>query len=171
MKVTIKLDADWEFEAEIPDDVAEKLKKKEEVKCTGYERVQNGEQYFCANCILELEDMEETGHGWDDQIYECANYYTSEIVAENNARAEKLVRQLRRFAVEYREQDLDWTNSHQNKYYIYYDYDSNAICSAFNYKDCALGIIYFDSKEAANLAINKYRDELIWYFTEYKDSL
>ena len=33
------------------------------------------------------------------------------------------------------------------------------------------GGIYFDTAEAANLAISTFRDELIWYFTEYKDSL
>lgn len=33
------------------------------------------------------------------------------------------------------------------------------------------GIIYFDSGEAAQLAIETFHDELIWYFTEYKDSL
>ena len=33
------------------------------------------------------------------------------------------------------------------------------------------GTIFFDSETAAQLAIDTFRDELIWYFTEYKDSL
>ena len=33
------------------------------------------------------------------------------------------------------------------------------------------GAIHFDSEETANAAMDKFHDELIWYFTEYKDSL
>ena len=33
------------------------------------------------------------------------------------------------------------------------------------------GTILFDSEETAQAAIDEFHDELIWYFTEYKDSL
>ena len=33
------------------------------------------------------------------------------------------------------------------------------------------GVIYFDLGETANAAIDEFRDELIWYFTEYKEGL
>ena len=33
------------------------------------------------------------------------------------------------------------------------------------------GGIYFDTESAVSLAIETFHDELIWYFTEYKDSL
>ena len=31
--------------------------------------------------------------------------------------------------------------------------------------------IYFDSQETAGRVIEEFKDELTWYFTEYKDSL
>lgn len=103
-------------------------------------------------------------------MYEVANYYSSFDVAYNNARADKLMRQLRRFAVEHREEELDW-NSMQNKYYFYFDHDDDIICIESYMSAQDFGAIYFDTDETAQLAIDTFHDELIWYFTEYKDSL
>lgn len=35
----------------------------------------------------------------------------------------------------------------------------------------AFGHILFDTADTVKLAIETFHDELIWYFTEYKDSL
>ena len=81
------------------------------------------------------------------------------------------MRQLRRFAVEHRECGVNLNNTNTKKYYIYYGYQSKE----FEIHDVLItkvfGAIYFDSKETANAAIDEFHDELIWYFTEYKDSL
>lgn len=156
-----------EFLVEINDPELQKLLKPP--KRTGYERVYPGDDYFyivdaevCSTC--------DTTSG-DENCYEVANYYSDSTVAANNARADKLMRQLRRFAVEHREKVLDWNDEYQYKYYVCYDYSHaefyvNKFCSTkhpFN--------IYFDSEKYANLAIKTFRNELFWYFTEYKDSL
>ena len=103
--------------------------------------------------------------------YNSADYYSDHTIAENNARADKLMRQLRRFAVEHREDSFDWHKCTASKYFITYHHPSKN----FSVFDCALaqtfGAIYFNSSRIANLAIETFRDELIWYFTEYKDSL
>ena len=107
----------------------------------------------------------------DEEYYDVVNYYSSETVAENNARADKLMRQIRRFAVEHREHGVNLNNADAEKYYIYYDYVSNKFGVAFTFYARVFGVIYFDSEETAQAAIDEFRDELIWYFTEYKDSL
>ena len=92
-------------------------------------------------------------------------------IAENNARADKLMRQLRRFAVEHRKKEINFNDNNQRKYYIYCENVVNNLNIAYCYSIRYFGAIYFDSPESAQLAIDTFHDELIWYFTEYKDSI
>ena len=57
------------------------------------------------------------------------------------------------------------------KYYIFYDHNHSRLDAIDNNTHETYNTIYFDSEKVANNAIMLYRDELIWYFTEYKDSL
>jgi hypothetical protein len=147
----------------------EKLLKPQ--KKTGYERVDENCEYYYEHCEGGACRIKEYNSKNDDASYECANYYSDKTVAENNARADKLMRQFRRFAVEHRETELDWQDVVQDKYFIYYNHKTETLgahASIHNQTPC---IIYFDSLEAAKLAVETFHDELIWYFTEYKDSL
>ena len=170
MKVTIKLDTDWEIEAEIPDDVVDLLNKKKG-RSAGYARVSENEKYYFVDtkgCVGNIVDNRAT---YDEDLFAIANYYTSENLAENNARADTLMRKLRRFAVASRKNEFCRYNSNQEKFYIYYNCKDHKLGIDANYIDHACGITYFDSKESAQAAIDNFHDELIWYFTEYKDSI
>ena len=81
------------------------------------------------------------------------------------------MRQLRRFSVEHRERGVNFNDMNTKKYYIYYDYASNGLGADFIFYEKFFVGICFDSEETAQAAIDEFRDELIWYFTEYKDSL
>ena len=159
-----------EIEIEISEEEYKKLQSEEE-KETGYERVPESDVYFYTYPSGCVETTCETCYDIDDECYESANYYSDKTVAENNARADKLVRQLRRFAVEHREHGVNLNDINTEKYYMYYDYDDNELGVSFVFRTRNFGAIYFGSEETANAAIDKFRDELIWYFTEYKDSL
>lgn len=141
-------------------------------KKTGYERAERGKYYWRVNDdgFLSISITEGNGHH-DTVLYDTANYYTDETVAENNARADRLMRQLRRFAVEHREKELGWGNKNQRKWYIVYDYYNNHIVLDWTQGRKIHGVVYFDSNLSAELAINTFKDELIWYFKVYKDSL
>lgn len=158
---------DKEIEVEISEEEYKKLLPLE----TGYERVPESDIYFYANTKGYVETACEDCYDVDDEYYESANYYSDKTVAKNNARADKLMRQLRRFSVEHREYGVNLDNANAKKYCIYYDYENDklgrglALCSKF------FGTIYFDSEETAQAAIDEFRNELIWYFTEYRDSL
>ena len=89
----------------------------------------------------------------------------------NNARADKLMRQLRRFAVEHRKYEIEWTNGQMFKYYICVKHVTNEVVYNCAYAVQGFNTIYFDTEEAVKLAIDTFHDELVWYFTEYKDSL
>lgn len=157
-----------EFDIEILDPKLQELiapKKK-----TGYERVEHGDSFYhtsgSGHWITQDEDVR---GAYSNDFYSAANYYSSQKLAENNARADKLMRQLRRFAVEHRVNSLNWDNNMQAKWMIYHGSDGLGVCESDNIP--CYGTIYFDRILDADEAIETFHDELIWYFTEYKDSL
>ena len=158
-----------EFPIEIQDPELQKLLMPQ--KKTGYERVETDIDYYYVDATGFIENASEDSDGFDDDVYNTANYYADKTVAQNNARADILMRQLRRFAVEHREQEIDWNSEVQNKFSILYDYSDNEVAVERDIYGRYHGIVYFDSIEIARLAIETFHDELIWYFTEYKDSL
>ena len=158
-----------EFPIEIQDPELQKLVASK--KQTGYERVKLDERFYAVradNSIFAPLDGHFLEH---DAYYDTANYYSSQTVAENNACADELMRQLRRFAVEHRKSGLSLSDTAQRKYYIYYDRRDNKIDIGYVIFGRDFGSIYFDTEEAAEAALSTFKDELTWYFTEYKDSL
>lgn len=158
-----------EFEVEISDKQVKELTKN---KQTVYEKVSINQYYYYVPddsdgaCSFKQEDDSS-----DDALYEAANYYSSKEVAENNLRADKLMRQLRRFAVLNRKEKIDWSKENQSKYFIIFNRNNSEIYPTSSIKLQEQGTIYFDSKEIVEKAIKEFHDELFWYFTEYKDSL
>ena len=168
MKAKLVVDGK-EFPIEIQDPELQKLVTSK--KQTGYERVELDEKFYSVradNSIFAPFDGHFLEH---NAYYDTANYYSSQTVAENNARADELMRQLRRFAVEHRKSGLNWSGTAQRKYYIYYNRRDNKIDISYVIFSRDFGSIYFDTEEAAEAALSTFKDELTWYFTEYKDSL
>ena len=161
---------DKEIEIEISEEEYKKLQPSEE-KITGYERVPKSSVYFYVSYNDKVDTTVEDCYDVDNECYESANYYSSETVAENNARADKLMRQLRRFSVEHRECEVNFNSTETAKHYIYYDCIHDELDITFTFFARVFGMVYFDSEETAQAAIDEFHDELIWYFTEYKDSL
>lgn len=139
-------------------------------KETGHERVEADESYYFMDDIGGVTRTPEELINIDNLRYETANYFSNMDIAQNNARADTLMRKLRRFAVEHREKNLKWI-PHVAKSFIYYDHKNDQLDVNANDVWQTFGSIYFDSNAAAELAIEEFKDELIWYFTEYKDSL
>lgn len=166
MKAKLTIDGK-EFNVELSEKQIQDLTKKK----TGYERVKQGGFYYTERSNGTSDSNREDKVGADDRWYECANYYSDRTIAENNARADKLYRQLRRFAVEHRSNCLDWSDDVEKKYIIYHEFSSNKIRSDYINTWHSFGELYFDSEETAQLAIETFKDDLLWYFTEYKDSL
>ena len=156
-----------EFDIDIFDSELQKLVTPK--KQTGYENVGTGHVYYYVNDYGEIKNLDHDDFD-DDTKYDIGNYYSNYEIAKNNARADKLMRQLRRFAVEHKDWELDWHNP-QYKYYICYDYDKGNLLTGYDLIYRSLFVIYFHSKACAKAAIETFHDELIWYFTEYKDSL
>lgn len=167
MKAKLILENGKEIEIELTAE-QEKLVVGEKKK-TGYERVKKGEICFSSDPIEEngIGEMTDNYLAIYNSYYESADYYSDEEVAINNARADKLMRQLRRFAVENAENELDWKKEYY--WHIYYNYEKQMIDIGYTYTQRNFGQIYFDNYETARKAIDTFKDELIWYFTKYRD--
>lgn len=140
--------------------IQEALKKK---KKTGYERVNKGETYYASLTWDQLTAVEDFGAKRDSKFYDYANYYSDVDVAENNVRADRLMRQLRRFAAEHDGAVAPYAN------YGFVIFWNRVTCAL----DCGhdvsstTGVMRFKTRAAAQLAILEFKDELEWYFTEY----
>lgn len=158
-----------EFDIEILDPKLQELiapKKK-----TGYERVEFNGDYYTHLSSGDIHHSQDHKGKCDNVTYDVANYYSSKEVAENNARADNLMRQLRRFAVEHRSKELNWNDFCQRKFYIGYDCKRKVFDVECDTDYITSHTVYFDSYESAEDAISVFSSELKWYFTEYKDSL
>lgn len=139
-------------------EVLEKPNKK-----TGYEYVDAN--YYYVYCDNSIKYASSPCYGIEKDEYECGNMYTDKAVAENNARADKLMRNLRRFAAEHGGCPSCKTHKY-SAYEISFGETSKKLIIKPVYANY-VGNILFMTKEAAQFAIDIFHDELIWYFTEY----
>ena len=144
---------------EMREAMGEKKKKR-----NGYEVTFNGYSVTEAGDIAD-EYYPSTGICKNSDEYQTANFYTDKKVAENNARADALMRKLRRFAVEHGGCGNPSSYGHE----IFYDKDYHTIEPIMCTTDRAkkFGSIIFQSSKAAKEAIETFKDDLLWYFTEY----
>lgn len=173
MKVELKANGKT-VQAEITKEQAKILGLVEERSRTGYERVEKSETYYVINTeddsmikITEFNDQE------DEQCYDKGNYYSNKMIAENNARADRLLRRLRQWQAQNDKaiSISDWKNNNILKYYIDYDCFNELFFVTYAIRYRCPNTIYFTSREKAKEAIEVFKDELLWYFTEYVQRL
>lgn len=150
---------------EIPVDdkvIQEALKKK---KKTGYERVKEGEIYYTSwpGCN-SLNSDEEYDDSKDCKLYAEANYYSDVNVAENNIRADTLMRELRRFAAEHGGAVAPFAD--KEGFYLFWD-DFEGKVDYFDTTCPTAGAVGFENEDVAKTAIKTFKDELEWYFRNY----
>ena len=127
MNVELKVN-DKSVQVEMTEEQAKILGLVEERSRTGYERVEVEETYYLVEVDDEITNMKHNGQ-LDRDCYDVGNYYSNKTIAENNARADRLLRQLRRWHAQNDEviSKEDWEDHDLTKYFIIYDYDSNVI--------------------------------------------
>lgn len=95
MKATISANGKT-IKTEITEEQAKELgliaKKK-----TGYERVEYRDEYYSVNVLGGVDDTCDVGLITDKAAYFDGNYYSDEKIAENNAKADRLLRKLRQW--------------------------------------------------------------------------
>lgn len=163
-----------EYEVKLDDDTIKELTPHPR---TGYERVGHNETYYFADTMDEHMDGIDSDYDrherMDNEMYENADYYSDESVAKANARADTLMRRLRRFAAEHGgiPNAKHWDNVGIMKYIIGCDHTTKNLCYVGR-KCCQDSMsVCFLSQPAAKQAIELFHDDLLWYFTEYQPML
>lgn len=178
MKAKLTLENGKTIEMELTKEQTELINQNDK-KRTGYEKVTYGDTYYSSdNGGLSNDDTnismnDYVGDYIDNSKYENADYYNDETLAKNLAKADTLMRKLRRFAVQNGgsfSKD-EWKEYVIDKYYIYYDYDNSNIIIGDSDVCRDVGQVYFRSEEIAQKAIDTFKEDLLWYFTEYDDML
>lgn len=157
----------------VPEETHEKPAKEEPVKkLTGYERAALGQEYFFVDMIANVHEYHENNSKYDNNIYAAGNYYTDKKLALDNVRADSLMRRLRRYAAMHGgivTKNAQTKNG--QKYYIGYTDTNGLIVDWYETNWHNLGLIYFFDKKTAQQALEEFRPELEWYFTEYEPQL
>lgn len=134
---------------------------------TGYERVSKNTCYYFKNWNSDWSANVESGVA-DDYFYNNGNYYNDTIIAKNNCLVDKLMSRMRQWQA-LNDNPIKWQNNkYGNVFYICYDNDRDGLTVRNTRINCTQPfVIYFSSKEKALECMNKFKDELEWYFTEY----
>lgn len=173
MKATISANGKT-VQVEMTEEQAKILGLAEERSRTGYERREecNNKKYYFVNTIdLVIED--ENTVLFDQNRYDVGNYYSDKTIAENNARADRLLRQLKQWQAQNDKaiSISDWKNENIFKYHIEYDCFNDFPFVVYTTRFRTPNTIYFTSGEKAEGAIEVFKDELKWYYTKYQQRL
>lgn len=151
-----------EIEAQVNEEDLKEVEKKRE-----FRRSKKGESYFFINPYLEPRvDIDFFDKG-DRKIFNSGNYFLTEKECADAARVVSLWLRMKRFADEYNKETLKFSDCCR-KYFVVYDFSSEVLQIDWRYSCQDMFQIYFDSKETAQKAIDKFHDELMWYFIEYR---
>lgn len=173
MQVELKVN-DKSIQAEISEEQLKELGLVEDKPKTGYERVDEDESYFVDDTINDgYEVIGDGGTLVNNLYYNNGNYYSDRTIVENNARADRLLRQLRQWQAlnDKPISQSDWEDNGKNKWCILYSYGAEKLYVDYFHYIRLHNVIYFTTKEKAEEAIEQFKEELLWYFTEYQQRL
>ena len=127
-----------------------------------YTRVDYNDWYYAierAGSVTSLADNSD----YDDRMFNVANYFNNKNYAEYVGFKETLMRKLDKFAWEHNEQTISW-NDCRHKYFILFSIDDNELIVDWNrvYKS---NNVYFTSREIAEKALEKFKDDLMKLYT------
>ena len=136
---------------------------------TGYERAKKGQFYYATNSCHRNRETD----GSDDFVFFCDGFYcTDKQLAEDNARADSILRRMRQWQA-LNDVAVHRYNSAVKKYCIMWSVSAGEPvvhsiivgCGVDNFE------IYFSRKEKAEEALEVFRDDLIWLHTQYRRRL
>ena len=144
-----------EYEVQLTDEQVTKIENPKKV--TGFERVEEGESCFSIDATGAIYSR----NIYFENLYNNANYYSNETLAEWCNRNDTLNRKMRRWAAEHNTYPIDWENS-ESKWYIYYNCKYEDIEIGENKENCSAERVYYQDYLTAVAAIKEFGDEIKW---------
>ena len=108
--------------------------------------------YFISDCGEIQCDYEEKFDG-DSYHYQSGNYFKTEEEAEFELNRRLVYQELKDYALEHNEGEIDWKNSKQEKWVISYDNQIKCFTYLVRYVLSDIGQIYFSSRKIAQEAV------------------
>lgn len=132
--------------------------------------VKEGQWYYFISSTFDVESTWFDNSNKDNKLLECGNLYPYTDENKNEvydkvkliADKRKLQSQVGQFAIiENNKHKIDWNNGYFNKFYLYINHDENIVMSNSSSYCEHFNSIYFESKEIAKKAIDKFGDEIL----------
>lgn len=100
----------------------------------------------------------------DNHRYSVGNCYPTRRLADDTVQMLKLIQKAKESQGEFMP---DWEDEEQEKYYLYFE--NNQMRTGSNFSMNVAPIFgYWKEKEMCKKFIRENREELVWFFTEYK---
>lgn len=144
------------YEVQLTDEQVTEIEKPKKV--TGFERAEKGESYFGIDATGTIYSR----NMYFEDLYNNANYYTDESLAEWCNRNDTLIRQMRRWAAEHNDEPIDWEDRCSDTCFISYNYEHKEVDITHCYATARAGVVYFCMREIAEEAIKEFGDEIKW---------
>lgn len=126
-------------------------------------------QYYVIHGDGNVERICYTNNPSDNRAILMGNCFRTEEEAKFMAEKLKVIHELKKFAYEKNEKEIDWNNSKQEKYYLYFNYTDMSIVidSYYMCQDIPFAV-YFTSEEIARKAIETIGEDRIkkYYFND-----
>lgn len=126
-------------------------------------RAKNNKVYYFINYNNKIDTLKEINCNVDKALFEFGNYFKTKEEAEFELQKRLVYQELKDYALEHNEYELDWEDETQIKWYITYDYDAKP--ESFNYYCvrtlCDIGQIYFSSEKIAREAVKTVGEDRI----------
>lgn len=140
-------------------DLFKKLEEQNAIKekCKRWRGKRDEEYWFISESGESCHTME-TSNELDRASYEIGNYFKTEEEAKKAVEKMKIYTQLKDLALRLNKgEKIDWTNSNQYKYHIYYEPGGLATADAYCYQD--LGQIYCTNSNFFDIAKREIGEE------------
>ena len=130
-----------------------------------------GERYYHIRCDAwnMINSYNWNDDSYDKRYYEIGNCFKTKEEAEFALEKQKVFTELKRFALENNERELDWNNEY-HKYYLFYNYKTGKVDVAYDIS-WKTSLVYFLSEVIAKQTIEKIgEDRLKKYYFEVNDN-
>lgn len=138
----------------------------------GYDGVNISKSYWYVDDAGYIINTVENESDDDNARYCNANYYTDDRIAEENARADCLMRDLRRFAARHHSLAAPCSTKNNKQHWsIGCCSNDNELGVIASNDPQQVGEVCFWDEATARDALDTFKDELIWYYTKYLPTL
>lgn len=124
-------------------------------------RGERNNHYYFISDAGEIKKGREDKVAYDSSRYQLGNYFKTKEEAEFEFNKRLVYQELKDYALEHNEMDIDWKNSEQEKWVISCDNQTKCLVYRDRYALSDIGQIYFTSDKIAKKAVKAVGEDRI----------